>query len=303
MSLLVSLSFLSFLAALFISSVSALPVRVRQDDGFRTLTPDEVDSTFLRPALFARFAYCDPANVPDLSCGGPCEPLKDDVEVLTSGGDGGALPHFLVAHDRSDNSIVVAHEGTTSDDATSILNDLQFGLVDLNTAKFPQFVDSGAEVHSGFQDAFYVQDALVSKNSTKVLITGHSLGGAIALMDAMMFKQILDPSIDIKTITFGTPRGGNQEWADLVDKNLGDNQMFMTNRNDIVPQLPPAAILGFQHAKGEVHVSSDDNAAIVSCPGQALFSGSYLTSTSNNTKGPYFDDISFGHSQCPLVKV
>ncbi|KAH8828776.1 alpha/beta-hydrolase [Flagelloscypha sp. PMI_526] len=321
MSLLVFLPFLCLFATLFISSISALPVKARQDEGFRILAQDEVDSSFLRPALFARFAYCDPVNVPDLSCGGPCEPLKDDVEVLISGGDGGEVPHFLVAHDRLENTIVVAHEGTNSDDPTSILNDLEFNLVPLNTAKFPLFVDSGAEIHDGFQDSFYggaddiltaVQDALISKKSSKLLLTGHSLGGALAVMDAMMFKQVLDPSIDIKTITFGTPRSGNQEWADLVDQTLDTDHIFITNKNDIVPQLPFRSF-GYRHSTGEVHIRDDKSADFITCPGQenesdrcsfgdTRFLGLLLGFSVSAHKGPYFNDISFAHSECPLVE-
>lgn len=35
-----------------------------------------------------------------------------------------------------------------------------------------------------------------------------------------MFKDNLDPSIQVKVRTFGTPRSGNQEWADLVDSEV-----------------------------------------------------------------------------------
>ncbi|KAH8828777.1 alpha/beta-hydrolase [Flagelloscypha sp. PMI_526] len=319
MSLLASLPFLCLIVTLFISSSSAFPVKARQDDGFRILSQDEVDSSFLRPALFARFAYCDPVNVPDLNCGGPCAPLKNDVEVLISGGDGEEVPHFIVAHDRLENTIVVAHEGTNPDDLISVFNDLEVILVPLKTDQFPLFANSGAEVHNGFQDSFYggardilrtVQDALISKNSNKVLLTGHSLGGAVAVMDAIMLKQFLDSSIDIKTITFGTPRIGNQEWADLVDQILDTTHIFITNKNDPVPQLPPET-LGYRHSSGEVHITDDED--FVTCPGQdneaeqCSFGETHILRLLVDVgigahEGPYINGISFGHSQCPLVE-
>ncbi|KAH8980493.1 hypothetical protein EDB86DRAFT_2835293 [Lactarius hatsudake] len=42
-----------------------------------------------------------------------------------------------------------------------------------------------------------------------VLVTGHGLGAAVAVLDALMPRQ-LDPTISINTIVFAPPRGGDQ---------------------------------------------------------------------------------------------
>lgn len=61
-------------------------------DGTPTaVSQSTVDSTLLRPAQFARVAYCSPASVTALSCGAPCEAINQ-VKVLTAGGDQGATP-------------------------------------------------------------------------------------------------------------------------------------------------------------------------------------------------------------------
>lgn len=85
------------------------------------------------------------------------------------------------------------------------------------------------QVHDGFQKTFArtaslilgnVTAAIQSTGATKVRVVGHSLGAAIAMMDAVYLRQHLDPAIIISTHVLGLPRGGNQEWADLVDSTV-----------------------------------------------------------------------------------
>lgn len=45
---------------------------------------------------------------------------------------------------------------------------------------------------------------------------GHSLGGAIAEIDSLFFALNI-PGVSIKTMTYGTPRVGNLEFAQLID--------------------------------------------------------------------------------------
>ena len=49
---------------------------------------------------------------------------------------------------------------------------------------------------------------------------GHSLGGALAELDAVFFTLNLPSDITVVGRTFGTPRVGNPDWADLVDSQV-----------------------------------------------------------------------------------
>ena len=84
-------------------------------------------------------------------------------------------------------------------------------------------------MHDGFADTqertadlvmSTVQSALESTGAKKVLVTGHSLGAAIASIDGMMLRMKLNPSIEVTTTVFGLPRVGNKAWADLVDSTV-----------------------------------------------------------------------------------
>lgn len=82
------------------------------------------------------------------------------------------------------------------------------------------------KLHSGFQDTqgrtadivmATVQSGLASTGFQRVLVTGHSLGAAVASLDAAMLRMALPDDVQVESVVFGLPRVGNQEWADLFD--------------------------------------------------------------------------------------
>ncbi|TFK89080.1 alpha/beta-hydrolase [Polyporus arcularius HHB13444] len=272
----------------------------------------DVTSTLVRPAQFSRAAYCSAASVTNWSCGESCDVLPN-VKVLAAGGDDGAIPGFFIASDPDTETIVVAHQGTDPKKVLSIANDLQFLQVNANTTLFPQASDD-VKLHSGFQDTqgrtadlvlSTVQAGLSSTGFKKVLVTGHSLGAAVASLDAAMLRMALPQDVAINAVVFGLPRVGNQDWADLLSSMVPDFA-HVTNQDDPVPNVPPQ-FLDFQHPPGELHVEAVDDktgdAQVVACPGQEndnCAAGNSLLDTSiPNHLGPYVNGISFGDKACP----
>ncbi|KAK0466696.1 Alpha/Beta hydrolase protein [Armillaria novae-zelandiae] len=277
-----------------------------------SITSATLAAAFSRPALFSRIAYCSSASVTNFSCGAPCDALDaQSVEILATGGDGGTVPRFVIAHDKSTNSIVIAHQGTDPQNILSILNDAEFVPTPIDTEFFPSAAEKDIEVHSGFLATFSrtastvlstVQSALTSTGAQSVVVTGHSLGAALATLDALMFHDALT-NISIQTTTFGSPRVGNQAFADFVDSSLSNGGFSrITNKADPVPHLPPL-VLDFVHAQGEVHLR---DAGAVLCEGQenksdACADGVGLLAITDGVDdhiGPYFDGISFGQEEC-----
>ncbi|PCH36507.1 alpha/beta-hydrolase [Wolfiporia cocos MD-104 SS10] len=241
------------------------------------ISQSTITDDLLRPALFARTAYCPSSTLTDWSCGAPCNALPG-VNVFTAGGDDGEIPFYYVASDPQTQTIVVAHEGTDPENFYSDLNDIKFSQVAINATRFPQ-AGSNVQVHDGFQETqgrtadtilSTVQSALASTGYTNVLVTGHSLGAAVASLDAAMLKMALPSNIEIGSVVFGLPRVGNQEWADLVGSLL-PSFTHVTNQNDPVPRVPPRA-LSFVQPVGEAHITAVNNstgdATMEECPGQ-----------------------------------
>nr|VWO96219.1 Acetylornithine/succinyldiaminopimelate aminotransferase (ACOAT) (DapATase) (Succinyldiaminopimelate transferase) (EC (EC [Ganoderma boninense] len=275
------------------------------------VSQNNITTDLQRPAQFSRAAYCPTDQVENWSCGSSCTALPN-VKVLAAGGDDGEIPSFFIAQDPDQQTIVVAHQGTDPHKVLSIANDVEFKQVDANTTLFPQ-AGSGVQLHSGFQATqgrtadlvlATVKSALADSGFKKVLVTGHSLGAAVASLDAAMLRMALSEDVAVSSVVFGLPRVGNSEWADLLNKLIPDFA-HVTNQNDPVPTVPPH-FLDFEHPEGELHITQVNNstgaATMVACPGsenQNCSAGNSVLDTSiQNHLGPYFNGISFGDKAC-----
>ena len=101
-------------------------------------------------------------------------------------------------------------------------------------------------VHKGFWNAYNViRDELVSKvrsvlkegsGQRKIYITGHSLGGALAIHAGRHLSLIFKQSIRI--YTYGAPRVGNGDFASSLTQNVSEVNLFVNNC-DPAPFVPP----------------------------------------------------------------
>ncbi|KAI3398074.1 hypothetical protein diail_9938 [Diaporthe ilicicola] len=109
---------------------------------------------------------------------------------------------------------------------------------------------------------------LASKPSYKLIVTGHSMGGALASLAAASLKG---QNFTLTAHTYGQPRTGDQAYADYVDTVFpGSNVMFRaTHENDGVPQIPPQSD-GYRHHSTEYWESDDSDTAATTyqCTGQ-----------------------------------
>ena len=126
-------------------------------------------------------------------------------------------------------------------------------------------------VHQGFVQAFMYADCdngpnardhirdLVRRylkgSNKKVILAGHSLGGQLALMAAVMIK--LEFELPIECVSYGSCKVGNCEFAEAVESMLGDEFMYhrLVNPGDLVPELPPG---DYKHI-GEAIVLGEGN--------------------------------------------
>lgn len=150
--------------------------------------------------------------------------------------------------------VVVAFRGSSS--LRDWITNAQF----LTTALLD--VSNGAvcvrRVHSGFLAAFEsvavdltraVREALQENPDARLHITGHSLGGALALLCGLEFSnQGLQPD---SVVTFGAPRVGNKAFARMFNKIVGDHTINVVNEGDPVPLLP-TLLMGYRDCGHEV---------------------------------------------------
>ncbi|KAI0751667.1 alpha/beta-hydrolase [Daedaleopsis nitida] len=230
----------------------------------------QADLNALAPfARFAGAAYCDLGQVQAWNCAA-CKSIPGFQPKLT-GGNGNDVQQYFVGYWPDQKAVVVVHEGTDPTQFLSDLTDLNIATKSLDTSLFPG-VSSAVQVHGGFADEHAktagtilteVKALLSQTGSSNVFLVGHSLGGALAELDAMFMTLNLPASVHVKAVTFGTPRVGNPAWATLFDSKVADFKR-VDNMDDPIP-IVPGRFLGFEHPHGEVHLLEDGTG--VSCPG------------------------------------
>ncbi|KAJ7069639.1 Alpha/Beta hydrolase protein [Mycena amicta] len=221
---------------------------------------------------FARAAYCPVDKLMAWNCGEACD-ANPNFEVSLAGGMGNAVQFFFVGYYPKTNSVIVSHQGTDPIKLMSDLTDLNVLKGELNSTLFPN-APEGLEIHSGFRDEHAitadeirneVQSLIASKGATQVTVVGHSLGGALAELDALSLRLNLPQEIGVNAVTYGTPRVGTPDFVQFFDSQVPDFKR-VNNENDLVP-IVPGRFLGFAHPQGEVHIVDDDSKQIVACPG------------------------------------
>jgi hypothetical protein len=118
----------------------------------------------------------------------------------------------------------------------------------------------GARFHRGFLDAldeiwepfFGAVDAEFSKKERPVFVTGHSLGGALALLAAWRLQRQMIPVAQV--YTFGGPMVGNAAAAEAFAKEFPNKIFRFVDELDLVPLLPTMSLLSneYGHCLAEV---------------------------------------------------
>lgn len=159
----------------------------------------------------------------------------------------------------SQSEIVVAFRGTQKNYA-DIMTDLKFDRVDLLINETRKMI----EVHRGFRDQWVSIRDQIRDNLIKVCgadqtlsVTGHSLGGALAVLAAVEWG-IVDT-----LVTFGAPRVSTQRCIQNASRGTAQHRRYVYGA-DIVPVVP-LLTMGYRHDCNAIYLKQDGE-AIEDCP-------------------------------------
>jgi predicted lipase len=100
-------------------------------------------------------------------------------------------------------------------------------------------------------------------------VTGHSLGGALAVFAAVDIKANIKTAGKVTLYTYGQPRVGNEVFSDFIFSLLDKSYVRVTHYDDTVAHVPPR-ISGFKHAGNELwFVNKEMDAEKKECPNSA----------------------------------
>jgi triacylglycerol lipase len=150
----------------------------------------------------------------------------------------------------------------------------------------------GSRFHQGFvnatadiwPEALGTIEAEAKKEDRPIWITGHSLGGALALFGGWLLRRKF---INVHQIyTYGAPMVGNRKACDAFDQMFSGKIYRFINRPDPVPKLPTFSLLAneFTHCEKEMGLGDEEPAS----EGFSRFVGSTVDGVLNRT---LVDDI------------
>ncbi|KAL0537955.1 hypothetical protein IC582_026947 [Cucumis melo] len=172
-----------------------------------------------------------------------CHGLTEGFEVVQLVVDVESCLQSYVGVAKDPQAVIIAFRGTRGTSIQNWIEDLFWKQLDLDYPGMP-----GAKVHSGFYRAYHcttirpailnaVKKAKEAYGDLDIIVTGHSMGGAIAAFCALDLI-VNHNATNVQVVTFGQPRIGNAAFASYYSKHLPKTTR-VTHGHDIVPHLPP----------------------------------------------------------------
>jgi len=162
---------------------------------------------------------------------------------------------FVVTH-KVKNILAISIRGTIKSSFRNILTDMKAYFTDYPYCEKKQ----KCRVHRGFWRQFVYMKPILEqiiiplwnamKNfpNAKIIVTGHSLGGAVATIIAAYLRRLLNlPLGKLLLLAFGSPRVGNYAFVKQINKDIGVFNIFRVNyRKDPIIRTP-GLVLGYVH--------------------------------------------------------
>ncbi|MEB3269711.1 MAG: lipase family protein [Leptolyngbya sp.] len=172
------------------------------------------------------------------------------IESQTEGVDTQAAILF----EEANNRVFLAFRG--SEDQTDWLNNFQF-----RQKTYPYGDESSTEIrfHRGFMAAYFavrdrVTEVMKQYPQAAMVVTGHSLGGALATVAALDLQYNITQHTQqpLTVYTFGAPRVGNAALIASFEQRVLDSHRYVYGR-DLVTEVP-RWWQGYRHVPQQVNL-------------------------------------------------
>ena len=156
----------------------------------------------------------------------------------------------IVGYNKIYDSIFVGFRGSSN--IQNWLDNLQFSHTSPYDDNLISVEKGFYKIYNSLQQLLYdtIDELSLKYDTTNILITGHSLGGAIASLFAFDIYYYSFPYQITSLITFGSPRVGNNYFSEYM-YSFPFTSYRITHYYDIVPHVPEQ-LLNYKHISQEI---------------------------------------------------
>jgi predicted lipase len=209
------------------------------------------DEPLVHTALnISQAAYClDSNSIWDCAT---CDKQNNLETIIDKKGE-----QVVIGFNSNYNSIFVGFRGSSN---------IQNWIDNLKFSQITPYNNTQIIVAKGFyqlysslkEDIQVITKQLSSKYATNsILVTGHSLGGALATIMVFDLLYAEPGNLHPTLITFGSPRVGNAEFASIMS-NFDIYSNRITHYYDMVPHVPQE-FLKYSHISQEIWYNEENN--------------------------------------------
>ena len=198
---------------------------------------------------FASYGYCKDEEISSGSCCKSKNLLNNNWEIVSHNNVKNTFSfsyNWVLLKSDKFKKYIIAVPGTR-EKLQLVLEAAEIDLDSYNDDENIKISDYFLSLYNDFkQDLFSANNLkeIRSHLDYQVIVTGHSLGGAVASIIAFAIKKEKKFTNNLVLITYGQPRTGNYYFADYVTKNV-DKIFRIVRKGDIVVTIPPyTPILG-----------------------------------------------------------
>ncbi|KAI8367850.1 lipase [Choanephora cucurbitarum] len=249
-------------------------------DSSATAATEEQLRILKKHAMIASGAYCV-ATIPTWSCT-RCKQAVSDGKIVKTFKTPLTDTNGFVMTSVNDKTIYLSFRGSIS--SRNWMTNFNYRLTSFSGVP-------GAKVHSGFYNALkdssktylpVVKSLLSSNPQYKIVVTGHSLGGALALLAGvdLLASESNITSDNLMIVTYGGPRVGNRKFAEFVEKS-NVPVLRSVNQLDPIPQAPPR-VSGFVHAGVEAWRRSTNSVVVCNSRIESTSCSNTVAAIANN---------------------
>lgn len=209
------------------------------------------DSLGRSTVLYAAAAYCEQNTILSWNFTATCQPFFNTFKIYETYYAEDTDAYAYTGYDPTKELIIVGFKGTNPEDILDWIDDITGSFFYNYTCTMAggnsfQGSEGFCDYYRSLKDLGVLNDVITlleAHPTYKLIITGHSLGGAAAVVHAVDLLYWMSQNENhnpIFLVTYGQPRVGDYSLSNLLRPyfNYATNLFRIVHQQDVVPHIP-----------------------------------------------------------------